>query len=127
MLVLPMMVAGGLFYFLFAKHSVKLMEEQEVFTSRTTRGLFWQVIWSEEDRIWFCDRYEVELPNIDFTKHNILVSDGRRIVKLSYRIISKTRTYHHSLIGEEVFNSQHYPHSMFVYRVKKIGIRQFWD
>lgn len=100
------------------------MDEQEVFTSRTTRGLFWVVIWDEEDRINVCDRYEIELPKIDFTKHNLLLSDGRRILKLRYRLLSKFQTDRHYLIGEEVFDSQHYPHCMFVYKVKKIFIRQ---
>lgn len=127
LIFLAIILSGGVAYFLFAGHSIKLMDELEVFTNRITAGQFWHVIQNEEAKILFCSQNNVELPTNDFKKYNLLVSDGRRILKLSYRIISKYQWNYHFFKGEEVFDSEYYPHSMFVYRIKKIYLHKFGD
>ncbi len=117
---------ASLYYFL-APRGVKLLDEQEVPTGRTTLGMFWIVISNEEAGIRFSNRYKFNLPENDFSKYNLLVSDGRRILKLDYRLISKYLWRYHFPRGKEVFDNRHYPHSMFVYRIRKIYIKQEGD
>jgi len=109
------------------RRSIRLLDEQEVPTERTTHGLFWDIIQDEDLRIRWGNEYKVKLPENDFSKYNLLVSDGRRLPKLRYRLISKYQWRYHFLMGEEVFDNRHYPHSMFVYRIKKIYLHQYGD
>ncbi len=107
------------------KRNLKLLDEREMPTGRATYGLSWKVIENEEFRIRFGKDYDVKLPENDFSKYNLLVSDGRRILKMRYRLISRYQWRYRFLMGEEVFDSRHYPHSMFVYRIKKIYLHQY--
>jgi len=122
-----LLIVACLCYLLIVRRSVKLLDEQELPTERTTFGLFWGIIQDEDFRIRFSTRYKVKLPENDFSKYNLLVSDGRRILKLTYKLISRYQWRYRFLMGEEVFDNRHYPHSMFVYRIKKIYLHQYGD
>jgi hypothetical protein len=108
------------YLFLSAKRHVRLLDEQEIYTSRVTGGFFWQIIESEKGRQRFMEKYPITLPANDFGKYYLLVSDGRKIRDLTYRYISKSWTAHHELIGQAKFDPRHYPHAMFIYRINKI-------
>ena len=112
---------------LTVKRNVKLLDEQEIHTGRTTHGMFWDIIQDDDLRIRYGIRYNIKLPENDFSKYNLLVSDGRRLLKLRYKLISKYQWRYHFLMGEEVFDNRQYPHSMFVYRIKKIYLHQYGD
>ena len=122
-----LLIVACLCYLLIVRRSVKLLDEQELPTERTTFGLFWGIIQDEDFRIRFSTRYKVKLPENDFSKYNLLVSDGRRILKLTYKLISRYQWRYRFLMGEGVFDNRHYPHSMFVYRIKKIYLHQYGD
>jgi hypothetical protein len=122
-----LLILACLYYLLTVRRSVKLLDEQEVPTERTTLGLFWLVIEDEGFMVRFGEEYKVRLPENDFNKHNLLVSDGRRILKLKYRLISKYQWHYRFLRGEEEFDHVHYPHSMFVYKIKKIYLHRAND
>ena len=125
--MLLLLITTCFLYLLMVRRSIRLLDEQEVPTERTTHGLFWDIIQDEDLRIRWGNEYKVKLPENDFSKYNLLVSDGRRLQKLRYRLISKYQWRYHFLMGEEVFDNRHYPHSMFVYRIKKIYLHQYGD
>jgi len=125
--LLLLLITTCFLYLLMVRRSIRLLDEQEVPTERTTHGLFWDIIQDEDLRIRWGNEYKVKLPENDFSKYNLLVSDGRRLQKLRYRLISKYQWRYHFLMGEEVFDNRHYPHSMFVYRIKKIYLHQYGD
>ena len=125
--LLLLLITTCFLYLLMVRRSIRLLDEQEVPTERTTHGLFWDIIQDEDLRIRWGNEYKVKLPENDFSKYNLLVSDGRRLPKLRYRLISKYQWRYHFLMGEEVFDNRHYPHSMFVYRIKKIYLHQYGD
>jgi hypothetical protein len=127
LLLVPLLIAICLYFVLFARRSVKLSDEQEVYTDRITKGRAWFVIEDEDYRIRFSQEFKVRLPENDFGKHNLLVSDGRRILKLRYRPISKYQWHYHFFMGEEKFEDRLYPHSMFVYRIKRIYLQRAVD
>jgi len=122
-----LLIIMSLYLLLTVRRNVKLLDEREVPTERTTLGLFWKVIENEDFSVRFGKEYNVILPENDFRRHNLLVSDGRRILRLRYRLISKYQWRYRFLMGEEVFDNRHYPHSMFVYRIKKIYLHQYGD
>lgn len=124
LLLAPLLIAICLYFVFFARRSVKLSDEQEVYTDRMTKGRAWYVIKDEYYRIRFGQEFKVKLPENDFAKHYLLVSDGRRILKLRYRPISRYQWQLRSLMGEEKFENRLYPHSMFVYRIKKIYLER---
>lgn len=113
-----------LYSFLSVKRHIRLYDEREVYTSRETGGLFWHVIESEEEKDRFIKKYHVNLPGNDFSKCYLLVSDGRKIRDLTYRLISKFLSEDHELVGEADFDPRPYLHSMFVYRIKQISLLQ---
>jgi hypothetical protein len=112
------------YLFLSLERHVRLLDEREIYTSRATKGLFWRIIESEKDRQRFMEEYPVDLPDNDFTKYYLLVSDGRKVRNLTYRLISKSWTEYHELVGEADFDPRHYPHAMFVYKIKRIFLLQ---
>lgn len=126
-ILILLLILVSLYYFLAVKHTVKLFDEQEVFTERQTGGIFWVVITDEGYRISFGKKYKVELPANDFNRFYLLVADGRRVVSLRYSLMSRFQWQYRFFKGEEVFEERHYPHSMFVYRMKKIYLHRAVD
>jgi len=120
-------VAVGLYCYLALERKLHSSGEQEAFTERTTHGMFWHIVTSEEGRTRFMKKYSVILPQNDFSRNYLLVSDGRKIRELKYRLISRYQWEFPYPMGVETFEKTHYPHTMFVYRIRKIYIAQSSD
>lgn len=126
-LVLVLSIAAGIYYYLTIERRLELSGEQEMYSARATIGKFWTIITSDKGRARFMEKYNVTLPQNDFENSYLLVSDGRRIKELRYRLISRYQWEYPFPMGVEVFDKTHDLHSIFIYRIKKVYIHQSSD
>lgn len=114
-------------YYFVAPRKLELIDEVEVYSERATHGKFWKIIRSEEVRTHWNNKLRIIMPRNDFNKYYLLISDGRRITSIQYQVISKYFWNRKVPVGTAVFDKKHYPHSVFVYKIKKIYILQRGD
>jgi len=104
----------------FRRH--ELSDEKEIYSERATQGKFWHIISSDEARTGFMEMYGIELPDNDFNKNYLLISDGRKILGLGYRAISQYLWHYDFPKGIARFGKKHFPHTVFVYKTSRIYI-----
>jgi hypothetical protein len=124
-------VGCGIVIFIIASTSdlvrarnLELSDEKEVHSERITQGKFWMIIQSEEARTLVMKDYGIQLPENDFNKNYLLISDGRKIKKIKYRLISKYLWQYEFPKGVATFGKEYYPHSIFVYKTNRIYIHR---
>ena len=114
-------------FYCVAPRKLEMLDEVEVYSERATHGKFWKILRSEEVRTHWNNKLRIKMPSNDFNKYYLLISDGRRITSIQYQVISKYFWNRKVPVGTAVFDEKHYPHSVFVYRIKKIYILQRGD
>jgi len=112
--------------FLLFPREIKIYEEYRVKSKKETGGISWIIIDSEESRKIFLEKYNIDIPKVDFNKFYLLWSRGRRIKKITYTIISKYQWRFGVPKGIARFEEIYYPHTAFFYRINKILLKQDW-
>jgi hypothetical protein len=117
-------MAAVIYIYLNVPRKIKIYEEYQVYSKRETFGMFWHIIENDEIRSHLAKRYEVDIPKIDFSKHYLLWSDGRRVKEINYTIGSKFKWCFNDPKGVEVFEGPRHPHTAFFYKIEKIYVQQ---
>lgn len=117
----------GVKYYLDISRKVKIYEEYEVYSERETWGLAWNIISDENTRQVLMEKFGIEIPRIDFNKNYLLMSDGRRIKEITYKISSKYKWQYNVPKGIATFEGKHHPHTVFIYKINKVLVKQEGD
>jgi len=117
----------GVKYYLDTARKVKIYEEYQVYSERKTWGLAWNIIPDENTRQVLMEEFRIKIPKIDFNKNYLLMSDGRRIKKITYKIGSKYKWQYDVSKGIATFEGKHYLHTVFIYKINKVLVKQEGD
>lgn len=66
--------------------------------------------------------YGLNFSSIDFSKHNLIVSGGREIKRMTYSRGEKLPYGKEVYKGTAIFKNRLYPYTIFVYQIDKINI-----
>lgn len=114
-------VIGGIYLYLNIPRKIKIYEEyQQIYSERKTEGKAWGIIFDDEGIVLIGENLGVQIPKIDFKNYYLLWSDGRRIKEITYTIGSKYKWWFDYPKGEAVFDHEHYPHTIFIYKIEKV-------
>ena len=114
-------------FYLFEKKELIIYDGEIVESPcRKTWGKFWKILSSEKVKELYEEDLSINIPDNDFNKYFILISDGREIESIKYQRISGY-THWKGLIGIETFGKTHYPNNVFIYRVERVLLSQEGD
>ena len=73
---------------------------------------------------YYLDHYGVEIPYVDFSKNNLVISMGRQIKKLSYKRFSKYQLPYswHPYVGDALFGKEFTPKHIYFYKIDKVEV-----
>lgn len=112
------------YIYLEIPRKVKLFQEYEATSKRQTNGKAWIIIFDEDMRLRMTEKFEVEIPKINFKKNYLLLSDGRKVIELKYRLSSRYKWWFDRPMGEVTFDKEHYLHTIFFYKINRVIILQ---
>lgn len=121
------LIIVSIYYDVSTEREVTLIEEYQVHSKRETLGKLWKIIRSEKVRKIIMEDFGIEIPDVDFDEFYLLWSDGRKIEKLSYKIISKYQWQFNIPRGDEILGKEHYLHTAVIYKINKVFIKQNLD
>lgn len=115
-------VISGYIFYMNKTVKVELQEMEPINTEADLPGTWWTTVFDENHSI--SKDYNIELPKVDFTKNNLIISAGREIKSLTYTRKSKyTLPYKgHPYVGDVILKRQLYAHKFFVYKIDKLYI-----
>lgn len=116
-----------IFTYLNKEQTIQLYEELTITKETECHGLFWHIIFSQDNADRNNIEYRIELPENDYSKNFLLISDGRKILSLKYTLISKYHSKYKVPTGYATFDEVLNPHEMYVYRIPKIFVKQDGD
>jgi len=115
------------YVYLEITHYLKLYQEYEVYSVKKTSGTLWLIIHSDEMRNKIIKEYQIEIPEIDFSKNYLLMSDGRKIQEIKYKLKSRYQWHYKFPMGIEKYDDKYYPNKVFFYRINRIYIHRKSD
>ena len=116
------------FVFLEITHHMTLYQEYEVNSnSRKTSGTHWLIITSNEMSHNIKNSYQIDVPMIDFRKNYLLMSDGRKIVDIKYKLKSRYQWHYKFPMGIVQYDDKHYPNKVFFYLINRKYIHRETD
>ena len=124
--VMLLMFVGAIFD-LFRLRQVRLLDESEVYSSRELSGLAWLIITSQEQANAVGNKQGVIFPSIDYSKHYLLESQGRKIKSLKYKKTSRFSWEYNLPMGIAEFENEFNPHTIYVYKIEKCEVKQNGD
>ncbi|PIE03517.1 MAG: hypothetical protein CSA81_01890 [Acidobacteria bacterium] len=87
-------------------------------------GKFPLPIDSQEYKTHWEEKYQIELPDCDYSVKSQYISFGRKIASARYRVISKYFwNYHDTFIGEFTFEHEAFPNSIFIYETNRVLLK----
>lgn len=114
------------YYYLIVNREINIYREYRVYDVEETGGTDWLIIHSEESRRIHMKKFNINIPEVDFSKYYLLWSSGRRIKKITYRLISKYKWRYDVPKGVACFGDKYYPHTAFFYKINKVLVKQDW-
>ena len=117
------LLTAALIYYWYVPVEPKLIEIARINTDGELSGTWWTTVFSEEHSI--TRKYNIKLPDINYSKNNLIVSGGREIKILTYTRNSKFKLPYKKkhYVGEAILKNEFYPHTLFVYKIDKIPIK----
>lgn len=112
---------------LFCEKNVHIWDEKQIEKGLQSYGLSWLIISSEKQAKRIEEVDNIVLPKNDYTKNYLLISDGRKIISLKYKKISKYQWQYDVPMGVEVFDDNLTNYCMYVYKIPKIVLKQNGD
>jgi len=97
----------------------------EIYTPGAT-GRRWKIIFGR-NREAINESWGIEIPEIDFDKNYLLLSDGRKMQELTYTRISQHQWCYDVPKGIAAFGDEYYHNTVFVYKMEKILLKQEGD
>lgn len=95
---------------------VRLEKIDEVQVEKVLDGNYWHMV--DENRIDYLQLFNLNTLNYDLTAYNIVISDGREIVKMKYKreraFPFKVTNYTKTVLGKEF-----HPNTLFIYKIDK--------
>ncbi len=122
-LILCLLVVSGYLYF-FHPQQVHLFQEYEIYSKRDTGGKSWHIIRNEESRKHYMNIFGINIPDANFDDHYLLLSDGRKIMKIVYLRYTKYTWGYHVPKGDALFATEHNDHTVYVYKIDKVMLKQ---
>lgn len=121
-----LLLCVSVIYYLNVEREIEIYKEYSINSDEETGGIVWSIINSEMSRKKMMVKYKIKIPEVDFSKYYLLWSSGRRIKKITYRIISKYKWWYGVPKGIAVFGEKYYPHTAFFYKIDKVLVMQDW-
>lgn len=106
------------------KNNDILVEIEKVYEANCNANLYdgeWITI--SEKNIHLLERYNVEFKDIDITRNNYILSECRKIKRISYKEKNKLPIGYE---GEPIFEDVSYPNKIFLHKIDK-SIKLFQD
>lgn len=95
---------------------VKLEKIKEVQVDKTFKGDYWHMV--DENRKDYLKLYNLNPLDFDLTSYNIVISEGREILKMKYKrertFPFKQTKYIKTVLGNELFKNK-----IFIYKIDK--------
>lgn len=121
------LVLAAVYLYFNIQREIHLYEEYKVHYDGGRGDNEWLIICSEYSRKMHMKQRKINMPEIDFKKYNLLWTSGRRIKKITYRIISKYKWHYGIPKGIAVFEEKPYLNTYFFYKINKVDARQDWS
>lgn len=125
-LLIAVIILGLIAVYLFVPRGIKMYEEYQIYDGRELEGVGWKIIHSEKSRQILLKKFNLKIPEVDFNKYYLLWSSGRRMKKITYRMISKYKWRYGVPKGIASFGEEYYPHTAFFYKINKVHLKQDW-
>ena len=113
--------------YFFPKRYLKMYDVSTIYSERECMGLFWRIITDENTKEIIEEKHEINIPDNDYDKYYLLISDGREIQSIQYTNISRYLWQYDVPKGIEVFTGDVHKHEMFCYRIEKKLLKQDGD
>jgi|GEM_PF-5467616 len=95
---------------------VKLEKIKEIEMDKTFNGDYWHMV--DENRIEYLKLYNLSQDDFDLTSYNIVISEGREIIKMRYKR-EKTFPFRLTKYTKTVLGSELHSNKIFIYKVDK--------
>ena len=109
-------------FFIYVKYPRKLLIYKEIaviHTNKTTTGKLWHIITSDQVRQYFSKEYEIKIPKLDFTKRFLLMTDGRKVKKITYDVWNIFCDCSDVPEGKAYFEKNYQENTMIFYEIEK--------
>ena len=116
-----------IFLTLFRTRNIDLWDEICIEKTTPSYGLSWLIISNEKQAERIASKKQIKLPNNNFSINYLLISDGRKIKSLTYKKISKYQWEYDVPMGIAGFDETLNSHSIYVYKIPKIVLKQDGD
>ena len=116
-----------IFLTLFRTRNIDLWDEICIEKITPSYGLSWLIISNEKQAERIASKKQIKLPNNNFSINYLLISDGRKIKSLTYKKISKYQWEYDVPMGIAEFDETLNSHSIYVYKIPKIVLKQDGD
>ena len=116
-----------IFLTLFRTRNIDLWDEICIEKTTPSYGLSWLIISNEKQAERIASNEQIKLPNNNFSINYLLISDGRKIKSLTYKKISKYQWEYDVPMGIAEFDETLNSHSIYVYKIPKIVLKQDGD
>jgi len=127
LIVLIILVLIIISCYFFVNHKLKFYDVYYLETTRDCYGQFWMTITNEKLAEKVSSKYDICIPENDYTKYNLIISDGREITSIKYNLGSKFFWQYDVPKGIEEFSSIFHEHTMICYKTDKILLKQDGD
>lgn len=123
LIIIGVIIGTRVHNYLYKPVSLELTEVARINTEKDLgNGGYWSMVYNNEHSV--IKQYDIELPEVDFGKYNLVFSTGREIKELTYKR-GVTLPYGKDVYkGFPVFKRDLYPHTIFFYKVEKIKIHE---
>lgn len=112
---------------LFRYRKLSFLEESEIYTSKIVQGKAWLIITNKKQADIVGEKQGISFPYNDYSKYYLLESQGRKIKSLGFRKFSKYLWDYDVPMGIESFDDDFSPNTIYIYKIKKIEIKQNGD
>jgi hypothetical protein len=113
-----------LYWYFLGWTKIVIYSENEVFSNRKTHGMAWFIIDNNRAQEIVSDMYEIKIPENDYGKNYLLISDGRQVSSVIYKRISKYQWCYDVPLGIARFKDGHSPNNVYIYKINKIMLKQ---
>lgn len=118
-LVLIIILFGIRFYLYTQKFFINIEKVGEVYSEKSLTGGYWFLVHNKDDYKFI--ENNITIPDIDYKSNNLIISNGREIVKIEYKR-KNTFPYKKSHFVNVTFGKELHSHTWFIYKIHKIDI-----
>lgn len=113
-----------LIFYYSSERSLQLYDKNMLKTDRECCGRFWITITNLEQAKKAESKYGISIPDNDYNKNFIIISDGRIINSIKYNLYSRFLWQYDVPKGKEEFTDEFYENYMICYKTERKLLKQ---